>query len=82
MAIERFIWTDHALFRIAQRHLARFEVEDAIRDAHDERTPNDGQADWLMSASLPSGGHIEAIYDHPVRRDTTLVRVVSVWRVD
>ncbi len=82
MEIERFIWTDHALFRIAQRQLARFEVENAIRDAHDERTPNEGQADWLISTSLHSGRQIEAIYDHPVRGDTSVVRVISVWRID
>jgi hypothetical protein len=57
-------------------------VEDVIWDAHDGRTPNDGQAGWLISASLPSGGQFEAIYDHPVRGDTTLARVVSVWRID
>jgi Domain of unknown function (DUF4258) len=82
MAIERIIWTDHALLRIEQRQLARFEVEEAIRDAHDARSPNDGKADSLISASLAAGRQIEAIYDHPVRGDTTVVRVISVWRVD
>jgi hypothetical protein len=82
MAIERFVWTDHALSRIAQRQLARFEVEEAIRGAHDDRSPNEGMADWLIAASLHSGRHIEAIYDHPVRGDAAVVRIVSVWRID
>lgn len=42
MSIETFIWTDHALLRLSQRRLERFEVEEAIRANHDERKANDG----------------------------------------
>jgi hypothetical protein len=54
--IETFIWTDHALLRISQRRLERFDVEETIRANHDERKANDGQADWLVRAMTPLGG--------------------------
>lgn len=82
MSIETFIWTDHALLRLSQRRLERFEIEEAIRANHDERKANDGQADWLVRAMTPLGVRIEAIYDHPVGNDEATIRIVSAWRVE
>jgi hypothetical protein len=79
---ETFVWTDHAFLRLSQRRLDRLDVEEAIRVNHDERSPNDGKADWLIRAITPLGARIEAIYDHPVSDDEATVRVVSVWRVE
>lgn len=80
MPIERFVWTDHARERLAERGLTRFEVEEAIRDAHEGREPNEDGADWLITAITQSGIEIEAVYDHPYRGDESTVRLVSVWR--
>jgi hypothetical protein len=82
VSIETFIWTDHALLRLSQRRLERFDVEQAIRANHDERKTNDGQADWLVLATTPLGVRIEAIYDHPVGHDEATIRIVSAWRVE
>ena len=81
MAIDRFVWTDHALQRLGERGLTRFEVEEAIREAHDGRVPNEDGADWLIAARTPSGISIEAVYDHPHAGDETTARIVSVWRL-
>lgn len=80
--IARFTWSDHALLRLDQRHLATFEVEQAIREHHEARRPNDGRADWLIAAKTPDGRAFEAIYDHPAAGDEALARIVSVWRID
>jgi hypothetical protein len=82
MSIETFIWTDHALLRLSQRRLERFDVEEAIRANHDERKANDGQADWLVRATTALGVRIEAIYDHPVGSAEATIRIVSAWRVE
>ena len=68
--------------RLDQRHLATFEVEQAIREHHEARRSNDGRADWLVAAKTRDGRAFEAIYDHPVAGDETLARIVSVWRID
>ena len=81
MAIERFLWTDHAVVRLNERRLRRDDVELAIRQGHALRRANAGQADWLIAGVTPDGSAFEAIYDHPVRRDETTARIVSVWRV-
>lgn len=80
--VETFVWTDHAFLRLSQRRLDRLDVEEAVRMNHDERSRNDGKADWLIRAIAPLGARIEAIYDHPVSGDGATVRVVSVWRVE
>jgi hypothetical protein len=82
VAIERFLWTAHALLRLDQRQLSRSDVEQAIRDNHGERLANDGQADWLIASTTALGAHFEAIYDHPVAGDQHTARIVSAWRVD
>jgi hypothetical protein len=82
VSIETFTWTDHALLRLSQRRLERFDVEEGIRANHDERKANDGQADWLVRAMTPLGIRIEAIYDHPVGNDEATIRIVSAWRVE
>jgi hypothetical protein len=79
--IDRFVWTDHALGRLEERGLTRFEVEEAIRDGHEGREPNQDGADWLITAMTQSGIAIEAVYDHPYGGDETAVRIVSVWRL-
>jgi hypothetical protein len=80
--IERFIWTEHASTRVAQRHLDPAEVEQAIGQGHAEREVNDGRAEWLVAGVLADGTAFEAIYDHPHADGDTAVRIVSVWRLD
>lgn len=82
MAIERFVWTDHARARSEQRRLQRAEIEQAIADGHERRRPNDGRAEWLVSARTAGDVAFEAIYDHPHGDDVAAVRIVSVWRLD
>ncbi|HTC59825.1 MAG TPA: DUF4258 domain-containing protein [Solirubrobacteraceae bacterium] len=66
MAIERFVWSSHAILRLDQRHLTQSDVEQAIRDGHRGRQVNDGQADWLIQGMTAYGVRFEAVYDHPV----------------
>jgi len=82
MTIEHFTWTAHAQLRLAQRHLDRLEVEQAIREGHDAREVNDGRAQWLVRGETAAGAVFEVIYDHPHGDDIETVRIVSVWRVD
>jgi hypothetical protein len=81
MSVERFIWTSHALLRLDQRQLTRSDIEQAIRNGHDGRQVNQGEADWLIASLTPLGVPFEAIYDHPVGGDEETVRVISAWRV-
>jgi Domain of unknown function (DUF4258) len=81
VAIERFVWTDHALLRLDERHLTRSDVEQAIRDGHRGRQVNDGEADWLIEGITAHGVLFEAVYDHPVGDDATTARIVSAWRL-
>jgi len=80
--IERFTWTEHARMRLAQRGLDAADVEQAIREGHEQREVNDGRAEWLVSGVLSDGTPFEAIYDHPHGTDDAAVRIVSVWRLD
>jgi hypothetical protein len=82
MKIERFLWTEHAEGRLDERRLTRTEVEQAIREGHDARQINDGQADWLITATTANGVPFEAIYDHPAHGEPSTARIVSVWRLD
>jgi hypothetical protein len=82
VAIEHFIWTEHALMRLDDRRLEASEVEQAIRDGHLDRQVNDGRAEWLVSGKTADGTAFEAIYDHPHGDDEAAVRIVSVWRLD
>jgi hypothetical protein len=82
VSIDRFVWTEHAILRLAHRRLKRSDVEKAIRGSHDERKVNDGEADWLVEGMTPLGVRIEAIYDHPLGNDETAIRIVSAWRLD
>jgi hypothetical protein len=82
MAIERFVWSSHAILRLDQRHLTQSDVEQAIRDGHRGRQVNDGQADWLIEGMTAYGVRFEAVYDHPVGDDETTARIVSAWRLD
>lgn len=82
MAIEHFIWTEHAEMRLDERRLTRSEVEQAIRDGHVNRQVNDGRAEWLVSGKTADGTAFEAIYDHPHGDEDAAVRIVSVWRLD
>jgi hypothetical protein len=77
-----FYWTRHAEERLTQRQLTRGDVEQAIREHHDDRQVNTGRADWLLSTSSAAGVPFEAVYDHPVSGDATAVRIVSAWRLD
>ena len=82
MEIERFIWTEHAQMRLAQRGLDAAAVEQAISESHAEREVNDGRAAWLVSGLLSDGTPFEAIYDHPHGDDEAAVRIVSAWRLN
>lgn len=82
MDIERFVWTEHAEYRIRQRRLDAADVEQAIKDHHAKREVNDGRAEWLVSGVTPDGVAFEAIYDHPHGDDEGAVRIVSAWRLD
>lgn len=82
MEIERFVWTEHARLRLAERGLDAAEVEEAIGEGHAKREVNDGRAEWLVSGTLSDGTPFEAIYDHPHGDDDGAVRIVSVWRLD
>jgi hypothetical protein len=81
LTIERFIWTAHALLRLDERHLARSDVEQAIREGHGGRRVNEGEADWLIEGVTAHGASFEAVYDHPAGDDEATVRIVSAWRV-
>lgn len=82
MEIERFVWTEHARMRLAQRELDAADVEQAIGEGHAKREVNDGRAEWLISGALADGTLFEAIYDHPHGNDEAAVRIVSAWRLD
>ena len=82
MEIERFVWTEHARMRLAERGLEAADVEQAIRSGHAGRETNDGRAEWLISGALSDGTPFEAIYDHPHGDDEAAVRIVSAWRLD
>jgi hypothetical protein len=82
VALERFVWTDHAEARRYQRRLDASDVEQAISAGHAEREVNDGRAEWLVSGKTVDGIAFEAIYDHPHQGDANVARIVSVWRLD
>lgn len=82
MAIERFVWTEHARARLAERRLNAAGVEQAISERHSDREVNDGRAEWLVAGVTGDGTPFEAIYDHPHGDDDAAVRIVSVWRLD
>jgi hypothetical protein len=79
MGIDRFIWTDHAELRLAQRGLTTFEVEETVREGHEGRELNRGDADWRVEGVRADGRRFAVIYDCPVRGDARAVCVVSVW---
>jgi hypothetical protein len=81
MKIDRFLWTDHALERLAERRLAREDVERTIGDEHGGRQVNPGSADWRVHGRRSDGKRFAAIYDHPVGGEQATVRIVSVWPV-
>jgi hypothetical protein len=73
MALE-FLWTSHALKRLSERGLTRRAAEQAVRDLHPLRVPNDGAADWRIDAN-----RISVLYDHPVANKTNVVRIITAW---
>ena len=79
MAIQRFIWSHHAELRLGQRGLTRFEVEEAVREGHEIRERNRGDADWRVEGVRADGRRFVVIYDSPVRGDADAVCVVSAW---
>jgi hypothetical protein len=81
VGVERFIWTDHAELRLEQRGLTRFEVEEAVREGHEIREPNHGDADWRVEGVRADGRKFAVIYDNPVRGEENTVCVVSAWRL-
>jgi hypothetical protein len=79
MHIQRFIWTTHAEDKRTKRLLDRSTLERSIRDQHDERQINRGDADWRIYGLLADGRHFVVAYDHPHGADPAAVRIVSVW---
>lgn len=79
MPIERFIWTDHALLRLEQRGLTRFEVEEAVREGHEIRHVNPGDADWRVEGVRTDGRRFVVVFDSPVREGDRAACVVSAW---
>jgi len=79
MAIERFVWTDHAELRLGERGLTRAEVEETVREGHPIREVNWGDADWRVYGVRSDGRKFAVVYDNPVRGDAGAVRVVSAW---
>jgi Domain of unknown function (DUF4258) len=77
--IERFLWTDHAELRLGERGLTRFEVEEAVREGHELRESNPGDADWRVYGVRSGGGRFAVIYDQPVNGDDGAALIVSVW---
>jgi hypothetical protein len=82
VAIERFVWTEHAESRRHQRRIDAADVERAIHDGHAGRRVNDGRAEWLLGGETAGGVAFEAIYDHPHDGDQEAAPIVSVWRLD
>lgn len=79
MAIERFVWTEHAESRLSERGLTRFEVEEVVREGHGSREVNKGDATWRVHGERSDGRRFAVIYDHPALGDPALARIVSVW---
>jgi hypothetical protein len=79
MAIERFVWTDHAELRLGERGLTRSEVEETVREGHPIREVNRGDADWRVYGVRSDGRKFAVVYDNPVRGDAGAVCVVSAW---
>lgn len=79
MGIERFIWTDHAELRLGQRGLTRFEVEEVVREGHEIREVNRGDADWRVYGTRSDGCKFAVIYDNPAGGDANAACVVSAW---
>jgi hypothetical protein len=79
VGIRGFIWTDHAELRLEQRGLVRFEVEEAIREGHETREINAGNADWRIYGERSDGCRYVVVYDSPVEGDESTARIVSAW---
>ena len=68
-------WTQHALAKAERERFVPSDVEDALRDHHDERERNPGEADWLLTVE-----RLVIVYDWPVEDDAIRARVISLWR--
>jgi hypothetical protein len=68
-------WTDHAAAKAAFLGIPRTDVEDAVLDLHGTRQRNHGGGEWRVDA-----GRLTVIYDHPDNLDTTVARIVTLWR--
>lgn len=67
-------WTFHALARLTERGLTRELVERTIRERHQLREPNTGEADWRIDA-----GRFIVLYDHQDKGDMNTIRIITVW---
>ena len=77
--IERIHWTDHARLRLVERGVAADEVEQAVRDGHQHRELNRGDADWRAYGVRSDGRRFAVAYDHPVFGDSGAARIVTIW---
>jgi hypothetical protein len=59
--------------------LTRFEVEEAVRERHEIRESNYGDADWRVEGLRSDGVRFAVIYDNPVRGEESTACVVSAW---
>jgi hypothetical protein len=79
--VDRFIWTEHAESRAAERGLVRFDVETVIREGHDSREVNRGPGDWRVRGSGGDEREFVVVYDYPVFADEEMARIVTIWRL-
>ena len=79
--IQRILWTDHAQQRLRDRGLTAVEAEQVVREGHDSREVNKGDANWRVYGTRSDGSRFAVIYDHPVFGNRTVARIVSVWRL-
>jgi hypothetical protein len=68
------VWTVHALERLDERGLTRKMVEQAVREWHPAREPNEGEADWRIDT-----GRSFVLYDHPDGDNMDVVRIITAW---
>jgi hypothetical protein len=49
-------------------------VEQAVRELHPTREPNEGEADWRIDT-----GRFFVLYDHPDGDNMDVVRIITAW---
>jgi hypothetical protein len=68
-------WTDDALAKAQQIGFTRANIEAVLRDGHQDRRRNDGDAQWRLTV-----GRLIIAYEYPDEDDPLVARTVTVWR--